>query len=64
MFINNSLNDVIIFLLNNKIERMFKFDTYSFSEKMIFETFLINCSLFCLSSTFFNFDKINVIQFL
>ena len=63
-FINNFLNDVVIFLSNNEIERMFKFDTYSFSKKAIFETFSINRSFFCLSSTFFNFDEINVVRFL
>ena len=64
MFINDFLNDVVIFLSNNKVERMFKFDTYSLSKKTIFETFSINRSFFRLSSTSFNFDEINVVQFL
>ena len=63
-FINDFLNNVIIFLLNNEIERMFKFDIYSFSKKTIFETFSINRSSFRLNSTSFNFDEINVVQFL
>ena len=63
-FINDFLNNVMISSLNNEIERMFKFDTYLFSEKAIFETFSINRLFFCLSSTFFNFDEIDVIQFL
>ena len=61
IFINDFLNNVIIFLLNNEIERMFKFNTYLFLEKMIFEIFLINRSFFRLNSAFFNFDKINVV---
>ena len=60
-FINDFLNDVVIFLLNNEIERMLELNTYSSSEKMIFETFSINCSSFRLSSTSFNFDEINVV---
>ena len=63
-FINNFLSDVVIFLSNNEIERMFKFDTYSFSKKTIFETFSINRSSFHLNSTSFNFDKINIVRFL
>ena len=63
-FINDFLNDVVIFLLNNEIEQMFKLDTYSFSEKTIFETFSINRSSFRLNSTFFNFNEINVVRFL
>ena len=63
-FINDFLSDVVIFLSNNEIKRMFKFNTYLFSEKMIFETFSINRSFFYLSSTFFNFDEINVVRFL
>ena len=64
MFINDFLNDVIIFLLNNEIERMFELDIYSFSKKANFETFLINHSSFRLNSTSFNFNKINVVRFL
>ena len=63
-FINNFLSDVVIFLLNNKIERMFKFNTYSLSKKMIFKTFSINRLSFRLNSTSFNFDEINVVRFL
>ena len=63
-FINDFLNDVMIFLLNNKIERMLKFDTYSSSKKTIFEIFSINHSSFRLNLTFFNFDEINVVRFL
>ena len=63
-FINDFLNDVVIFLSNNEIERMFKLDTYSFLKKTIFKTFSINRSFFHLNSTFFNFDKINVVRFL
>ena len=63
-FINDFLSDVVIFLSNKKIERMFKLDTYSSLKKTIFETFSINRSSFRLNSTFFNFDKINVVRFL
>ena len=63
-FINDFLNDVIIFLSDNEIERMLKFDIYLFSEKVIFKIFSINRSSFRLNLTFFNFDEINVIQFL
>ena len=63
-FINDFLNDVVIFLSNNEIKRMFKLDTYSFSKRTIFETFSINRSPFHLNSTFFNFDEINVVRFL
>ena len=63
-FINDFLSDVVIFLLNNEIERMFKFDTYSPSEETIFETFSINHSSFRLSPTFLSFDEINVVRFL
>ena len=63
-FINIVLNDVVISLLNNEIERMLKLDTYSLSKKMIFKTFSINCSFFRLNLTFFNFDEINVVRFL
>ena len=63
-FINDFLNDVVIFLLNNEIERMFKLNTYSFLKKTIFETFLINRSFFHLNSTSFNYNKINVVRFL
>ena len=63
-FINDFLNDIIIFLLNNEIERMLKLNTYSLSEKTIFKTFLINRSFFNLSLTSFNFDEINVVRFL
>ena len=61
-FINDFLNNVVIFLSNNKIERMFKFDIYLLLKKTIFETFSINRSSFRLNSTSFNFDKINVVQ--
>ena len=63
-FINDFLDDAVIFLSNNEIERMFKLDTYPPSEKTISETFSINRSLFRLSSTSFNFDEINVVRFL
>ena len=63
-FINDFLNDAVILLSNNRVERMLKFDTYSFSEKTIFETFSINRSSFCLSPTSFSFDEVNVVQFL
>ena len=63
-FINDFLNDAVIFLSDNGIERIFKLDTYSFSKKAISETFSINCSLFRLSSTSFNFNEINVVRFL
>ena len=63
-FINNFLNNVVIFLLSNEIERMLKLNTYSLSKKTIFETSLINRSFFCLNTTFFSFDEINVIRFL
>ena len=63
-FINDFLNDIIISLLNNKIERMFKFNTYSLLEKTIFKTFLINYLFFRLNLTSFNFDEINIVQFL
>ena len=63
-FINNFLNDVIIFLSDNEIERMFKFNIYLFSEKTIFEIFLINRSSFRLNLTSFSFDKINIVRFL
>ena len=63
-FINDFLNDVVISLLNNEIERMFKFDTYSFLKKTIFKIFLINRSFFCLNLIFFSFDEINVVRFL
>ena len=63
-FINDFLSDVVIFLSSNKVERMFKLNTYSFSKKTIFETFSINRSSFHLNSTFFNFDEINVVRFL
>ena len=61
-FINDFLNDAVIFLSNNKINRMLKFDTYSFSKKTIFEIFSINRSSFHLNSTSFNFNEINVVQ--
>ena len=60
-FINDSLNDVIIFLSNNEIERMFKFNIYSFLKEIIFEIFFINYSSFRLNSIFFNFNKINIV---
>ena len=60
-FINDFLNDVVISLSSNEIKQMFKFNTYLFSKKIIFETFSINHSFFRLSSTFFNFDEINVV---
>ena len=63
-FINDFLNDAVIFLSNNKIEQMLKLDIYSLSKKTIFETFSINCSFFRLNPTFFNFNKINVVRFL
>ena len=63
-FINDFLNDVMIFLSSNEIERMLKFDTYSLLKKTIFETFSINRSFFRLNSIFFNFDEINVVRFL
>ena len=63
-FINNFLNDVVISLSNNEIERMLEFNIYLFLKKANFETFLINCSPFYLNSTFFNFDEINVVRFL
>ena len=63
-FINDFLNDVVIFLSNNEIKRMLKFNTYSFSKKAIFEIFSINRWFFCRNSTFFNFAVINVVQFL
>ena len=63
-FINDFLNNVVIFLLNNEIERMFKLDIYLFSKKTIFEISLINRSSFCLNLTSFNFDEINVVRFL
>ena len=63
-FINDFLSDIVIFLSNNEVERIFKFNTYSFSKKTIFETFSINRLFFRLNSTFFNFDEINVVWFL
>ena len=63
-FINDFLNDVVIFLSNNEIERMFKFNTYSFLKKTNFKIFSINRSSFHLNSIFFNFDEINVVRFL
>ena len=63
-FINDFLSDAVIFLLNNKIEQMFKLDTYSLSKKTIFKIFSINHSSFRLNPTSFSFDKINVIRFL
>ena len=63
-FINDFLNDAVIFLSNNEIKQIFELNTYLFSEKTIFETFSINCSFFRLNSTSFNFDEINVVQFL
>ena len=35
-FINDFLNDVVISLLNNEVERMLKFNTYSSSKKKRF----------------------------
>ena len=63
-FINDFLSDVVIFLSNNKIERIFKLDIYLFLKRMIFKIFSINCSSFHLNSTSFNFNKINVVRFL
>ena len=64
IFINDFLNNVVIFLSSNEIKRMFKLNIYSFLKKTIFKTFSINRSSFRLSLTSFNFDKINVVQFL
>ena len=64
IFINDFLSDIMIFLSNNEIERMFKFDTYSFLKKIIFEIFSINYLFFRRSLTFFNSAMMNVIQFL
>ena len=63
-FINDFLNDIMIFLSNNEIEQMFKFNIYLFLKKTIFKTFSINRSLFRLNSISFNFDEINVVRFL
>ena len=63
-FINDFLSNIMIFLSNNEIEQMFKFNTYLLLKEMIFETFSINRSSFRLNSTFFNFNEINVVRFL